>query len=390
MIRYCKNCLYPETKPDLELDENCICTACNFLKIKHEVNWDMRKNELKEILEKFRNKDGRNYDCLIPVSGGKDSHFQTYLIKEEFGMNPLVMAFRPREWTELGRKNLENLKNKFDVDCIEISPKRELYKKIQKIGLQELGDQSWPEHMGIYSLCWQMAVKFKIPLIVWGENSQAEYGGPLEDQNKGIQDKDWHKKYGETIHVKDQASGFRDVKYLNKYGITTKDLLMYEHPSDEEISNVGVTGLYLGHFIKWGGKEQLEKMINEYGFLVHDGPMEGTFTNYENLDNKGQGLHDYLKWIKFGYGRATDQASINIRQGILERKEGLELVKKHEGKIPEKYLNEYLRDFEITREDFLKIIDRHANYDLFKKDESGNLLRDDNGNLKKINYDNEE
>ena len=388
MIHYCKNCLYPETKQDLSFDENGICSACNFVKIKDTTDWNTRREELEKIFDKFRSKDGKNYDCIVPVSGGKDSHYQTYVVKEEFGMNPLLVAFRPREWTELGRKNLENLKAKLNVDCIEFTPNRELYKLIQKVGFQVLGDASWPEHIGIFTVPVQIAVKFKIPLLIWGENNQAEYGGPLEDQNNPFQGKDWHIKYGESIYVKNQTDGYRNIEYMTKYGVDMKELLPYVYPSDEEILKVGVTGLYLGHFIRWDVKKQLEKMIDEYGFSVHDGPTDGTYTNYENLDNKGQGLHDYMKWIKFGYGRATDHASIDIKHGKLERKEGLKLVKKYEGKIPEKYLDEYLADFEMTREDFLKVVDKHANFDLFKKDENGNLLRDEAGNLEKTNFDN--
>jgi N-acetyl sugar amidotransferase len=390
VITYCKNCLYPETKQDLTFNENGVCSACNYLKIKDTIDWVQKRKELEKILEKFRSKDGKNYDCLIPVSGGKDSHYQTYVMKEEFGMNPLLIAFRPREWTELGRKNLENLKNKLNVDCIEFTPKRELYKQIQKIGLHDFGDASWPEHIGIFTVPIQIAVKFNIPLVIWGENNQAEYGGPLEDQNKPFQDIDWHKKYGESIYVKNQTSGYRGIKHMINYGIDMKELLPYVYPTDQEVLNVGVTGLYIGHFIKWDARKQLQKMIDDYGFIVHDGEMEGTYTNFENLDNKGQGLHDYMKWIKFGYGRTTDHASIDIRHNRLERNEGLELVKKHEGKIPEKYLDEYLDDFEITRDDFFKIIDKHANFDLFKKDDNGNLLRNKEGNLEKINYDNME
>jgi N-acetyl sugar amidotransferase len=390
MIRYCKNCLFPETKQDLTLDENGICSACNYVKIKETIDWKTKWQELTNIFDKFRSKDEKNYDCIIPVSGGKDSMYQTHVVKKEFGMNPLLVAFRPREWTELGRKNLENLKIKLDVDCIEFTPKRDLYKQIQKVGFTYFGDASWPEHMGIFTVPVQIAVKFKIPLIIWGENSQAEYGGPLEDQERNFQDIDWHKKYGETIYVKNQSSGYRNIEYMLEHGAKMRDLLPYVYPSDEEILKVGVTGLYLGQFLKWDGIKQLQKMKQEYGFMVHDGPMEGTYTNYENLDNKGQGLHDYMKWVKFGYGRATDQASIQIRHKTLEREEGLTLVKKYEGKIPERYLEEYLKDFEITREEFFKIVDKHTNFDLFKKDKNGNLLRDENWNLEKINYDNVE
>ena len=172
-----------------------------------------------------------------------------------------------------------------------------------------------------------------------------------------------------------------------KYNIDMKDLLPYVYPNDEEIKKVGVKGIFLGHFIEWDATKQSEKM-EERGFIVHDGPSEGTYSNHENLDNKGQGLHDYMKWLKFGYGRATDNASIDIRHGRLSRDKGIELVKKYEGKIPEKFLSEYLSDFELTRNDFFTLVDKFANKGLFKKNKKGNLLRDEKGNLEKINYDN--
>ncbi|MCV0411911.1 N-acetyl sugar amidotransferase [Nitrosarchaeum sp.] len=387
MIRYCKNCVYPETKPDLKLDESGVCNACNFLEVKNKINWDERKQELRQILEKYRNKDGSNYDCIIPVSGGKDSHYQTYVIKKEFGLNPLLVAFRPREWTELGRKNLENLKKKLDVDCIEFTPKQDIYKKMQKIGLLDFGDASWPEHFGIFTVPFQVAVNYKIKLLIWGENSQAEYGGPLEDSLNPFLDEKWREKYGTKIETNDKTSGYREPEHMLRYGIDKKDLLPYKFPDKDEIKKLGIVGVFLGHYIKWDARNQLE-IIKKIGFQVNEKPCEGTYTNFENLDNKGQGLHDYLKWIKFGYGRATDNASIDIRHGRITRKEGMELVKKFEGKIPELYLDEYLTDFELSRKDFMEVIDKFANYDLFKKDTNGKLLRDDKGNLTKINYDN--
>ena len=225
MIKYCKNCVYPATKRDLTLDKDGICDACRFLKVKNKIDWNSRKIELQKILEKYRNKNGNNYDCIIPVSGGKDSHYQTYMIKEEFKLNPLVVAFRPREWTELGRKNLENLKRQFNVDCIEFTPKRDVYLKMQKVGLLDFGDASWPEHFGIFTVPVQIAVQQKIPLLIWGENAQAEYGGPVEDSNKSELDSNWRRNYGTTIEVKNNSESYHGPEYMLKYNIDMKDLL---------------------------------------------------------------------------------------------------------------------------------------------------------------------
>ena len=384
MIRYCKNCVYPETKPDLSLDENGICDACRFVGVKNSIDWNKRKDELVQIFEKFRSKDGSNYDCIIPVSGGKDSTYQTYIVKEEFGLNPLCVSYHLPEFTDLGRRNIENLK-KIGVDCIEFTPNPDVCKKMQKIAFTEFGDAQWPEHFGIFTVPVQVAVKYKIPLIVWGENSQSEYGGPIQDMENQYLDSEWCKNYGTRVGGK--SNSYVGPETMLEYGIEQKFLQPYIYPSDEEIKQVGVTGIFLGYFLKWNIRQQLDK-VKEIGFSVHDGPSEGTFTDYENLDNKIQGIHDYLKWLKFGYGRATDNASVQIRLNWLEREKALELVKKHEGKIPTKYLDEFLSEWQMTYDEFITICEKFTNTDLFKKNNDGSLFRDKSGNLEKINYDN--
>ena len=384
MIKYCHHCVYPETKPDLSLDENGICDACRFVDVKDTTNWDLRRKELTEIFEKFKNKDGSNYDCVIPVSGGKDSTFQTYVVKKEFGLNPLCVSYHLPEFTDLGRKNLENLK-KLGVDCLEFTPNPEICKKMQKIALIEFGDAQWPEHFGIFTVPVQVAVHYNIPLIVWGENSQAEYGGPLKDMENKHLDNKWCEKYG--TRVGGQSSSFVGPEVMLKHGIDRKFLNPYIYPSDEEIKRVGVTGIFLGYFLRWNIKEQLKK-VRDLGFTLHDGPSEGTFTNYENLDNKIQGIHDYFKWLKFGYGRTTDNASVQIRLNWINREEAIKLVKEHEGKLPEKYLDEFLKQWDMSRDEFLQITEKFTNKELFKKDENGNLIRNEFGNIEKINYDN--
>ena len=383
-MKYCKKCVYPDTKPDLSLDENGICDACRFVDVKDTTNWDLRRKELAEIFEKFKNKDGSNYDCVIPVSGGKDSTFQTYVVKKEFGLNPLCVSYHLPEFTDLGRKNLENLK-KLGVDCLEFTPNPEICKKMQKIALIEFGDAQWPEHFGIFTVPVQVAVRYNIPLIVWGENSQAEYGGPLKDMENKHLDNKWCEKYG--TRVGGQSSSFVGPEVMLKHGIDRKFLNPYIYPSDEEIKRVGVTGIFLGYFLRWNIKEQLKK-VRDLGFTLHDGPSEGTFTNYENLDNKIQGIHDYFKWLKFGYGRTTDNASVQIRQNWINREEAMKLVKEHEGKLPEKYLDEFLKQWDMSRDEFLQITEKFTNKELFKKDENGNLIRNEFGNIEKINYDN--
>ena len=338
-MRYCKRCLYPDTKPQLIFNQDRICSACINYEKKKTIDWDKKRKEFKEILEKYRSKNKTNYDCLIPVSGGKDSHYQTYVIKKEFGLNPLVVNFHPHDQTELGKENLENLK-KIGVDCIEFSPNPEIYLKLARFGLKELGDFQWPEHLGIFTIPVQMAVKFNIPLIIWGENPQLEYGQPTDVNKDTILDREWNEKNGGYFLDK-----IKPIDMI-KYGFELDELRSYIYPTDDEIRKVGVTGVFLGTYVNWDIFNQLE-IVKKIGFKENSGNKEGTYDGWENLDVYFTVFHDYFKFLKYGFGRATDHASIEIRLGRITREEGLELVKQYEGKIPRKYLGEFLKFADI-------------------------------------------
>ena len=380
-MKFCNRCLYPDTKPGLEFNDQGICSACTNYEWKQTVNWNEKKSELKQILEKYRSKDGRNYDCIIPVSGGKDSTYQTYVIKEEFGLNPLVVNFHPLDQTLVGRKNLENLK-KLGVDCIEFTANPNVYLKMAKFGLTELGDFQWPEHIGIFTIPVQIAVRYKIPLIIWGENPQLEYGGPINVSTSPILDRKWNEQHGGYFLDK---IGPKD---MTKYGFQLNDLKPYLYPSDEEIKKIGVTGIFLGSYINWNIFQQLE-FVKTLGFEENDELKEGTYDKWENLDVYFTVFHDYFKFLKYGFGRATDHSSIEIRYGRITREEGLKLVRKSEGKIPRKYLKQFLESAKITEEEFHKICDKFTNTELFEKDGNGNLTKDKDGNITKIKYDND-
>ena len=380
-MKFCNICLYPDTKPGLEFNKSGVCSACTNYEWKQTVNWNERRNELKQILEKYKSKDGSNYDCIIPVSGGKDSTYQTYVIKEEFGLNPLVINFHPLDQTVIGRDNLENLK-KLGVDCIEFTANPNVYLKMAKFGLIELGDFQWPEHIGIFTIPVQIAVKYKIPLIIWGENPQLEYGGSMKISTSAILDREWNEKHGGYFLDKIKPED------MTKYGFQLNDLKPYLYPSDEEIRKIGVMGIFLGSYINWNIFEQL-KTVKKLGFKENDELKEGTYDKWENLDVYFTVFHDYFKFLKYGFGRATDHASIEIRYGRMTREDGLELIKKSEGKIPRKYLKEFLKAAKITEDEFHKICDKFTNMELFKKDGNGNLIKDQDENLTKIKYDND-
>lgn len=361
----------PDTKPDLSLDKDGICDACLSADKKEKIDWDDRKKELVKILEKYCNKDGSNYDCVVPVSGGKDSTFQTLTIKE-LGFNPLCVTFEPTHPTELGRRNLANLR-KLGVDLISIEKNPDVYRKLCWEGFTKVGDHDWPNHVGIFTAPVRVAVNYKVPLIIWGENPQLEYGGPASASDNAVLDRKWLNTYGGLLNLK-----IEDM--VGRNGLTRKDLMPYMYPSEEELRKVGVTGLFLGYYIKWDARRQVES-IKKHGFSVSDKPIEGTYVDYENLDCNLVSIHDYLKYTKYGFGRASDHAAIDIRNGRISRKHAFELVKKYDGKLFKHRVSQFCEFFGIAEDQFFKIVDGYTNKKIFKIDDKGRFVRDSEGNL---------
>lgn len=382
MIQYCTKCLLPSTKPDLRFNAEGICSACSAFENRQFVDWNNREKEFVEILNRYRSVDKSTWDCIVPVSGGKDSTVQVLKILE-LGFNPLCITSSTCHLSNIGRENIENIKN-FGVDYIEISPNKKIRKKLNRIGLETLGDISWPEHLGIFTIPVRAAVEYKVPLLIWGENSQNEYGGPAAAQDSPVLNRRWLEEFGGLL-------GMRVSDLPDLYGIDPKDLIPYEYPSDQELERVGVTGLFLGHYFEWDGlSNYITAQAN--GFKTFGRTVEGSIVDYENLDNLQTGIHDYFKFLKFGFGRATDIASLHIRRGRITRSQGLELVRKHDGQYPQTYLGvqleEIISPLGLTIDDFDKICDNFTNKSLFLLDENGLLMRENNKSLTKINYDN--
>ena len=382
MIRYCRRCLMPETKPDLDFDENGVCTACNYYQHRKTVDWPAREKELETVLGQYRNTDGSNYDCIIPVSGGKDSTYQTVRMLE-LGMTPLCVTSTTCSLSDIGRRNIDNIK-KLGVDYLEMTTNRLVRHKINRLCLTTLGDISWPEHVTIFTVPVRLAVQLNVPLIIWGENSQNEYGGPAADADNNTLSRRWLEEFGGLL-------GLRVSDLIGQEGINRRDLVQFTYPSDEELQRVGVTGLFLGYYLPWDGYHN-SVFSQGYGFETFPSFVEGSLANYENLDNYHTGIHDYFKFLKYGFGRATDIACLHIRRGRMQRADALRLVKIHDGKFPWTYLGRPLADIldeiGMTVDEFIKICDRFTNKKLFKRDAKGRLIKDRHGNLSKINDDN--
>jgi N-acetyl sugar amidotransferase len=370
----------PDTKPDLLLDDEGVCNACRSFEKREVIDWDVRREELIRILDRYRSNNGSNWDCIIPVSGGKDSTYQTIRMLQ-IGMNPLCVTATTCHLSEIGHRNIDNIKN-LGVDYVELSPNPVIRRKLNRIGLLQVGDISWPEHVGIFTIPVRIAMQFGVPLIIWGENSQHEYGGPAAASENNVLTRRWLEEFGGLL-------GLRVSDMIGLEGIEEKHLIPYMYPTDEELKRAGVTGIFLGYYLPWDGYTNA-LIAQAHGFSTLPTTIEGSVVNYENLDNYQTGIHDYFKFLKFGFGRATDIACLHIRRGRLTRQDGIELLSRHDGKFPWAYLGkpleEILASLDITVDEFIKICDRFTNKKLFLIDSRGNLVKDKHGNLTKLKY----
>ena len=382
MLTYCTRCVMPNTKPDLKLDAAGVCSACQSFEQRAKVDWAARREEFLAVSRRYRRTGSSGWDCIVPVSGGKDSTYQTIRILQ-MGLNPLCVTATTCDLSDIGRRNIENLKS-LGVDHVEISPNPVVRRKLNRIGLTQVGDISWPEHVGIFTIPVRAAVQFNVPLIVWGENSQHEYGGPAAAAHSKHLDRRWLEEFGGLL-------GLRVSDLVGVEGIQEKDLIPYTYPSDEELGRVGVTGIFLGYYFPWDGYSNA-LIAQAHGFTTYAKTVEGSVVNYENLDNHQTGIHDYFKFLKFGFGRATDIACLHLRRGRITREDALAMVRQHDGRFPWSYLGkpleQILAPLDLPVDEFVRICDRFTNKKLFVRDGRGELLKDRHGNLTKLNYDN--
>jgi len=359
-LKRCTICLLPETKPGLTFNERGVCSACQNFEDRSRIQWDERAEQLGEFLEKNRG-SYCSYDCIIPVSGGKDSFFQVHMIKEKLGLHPLLVTATTCHPSELGKRNLATLQSVDGVDSIQVTTDARVRRWMNKVGLLEYGDISLPEHISIFTIPVQVAVRYGIKTIVWGENPQNEYGtGPKEDAQSFRLDKEWVDKHGGLLGVTPHT-------LVDRHGYSYDEMLPYLYPKQEEIDKVGVTGIFLGHFVPWDGFHN-SKVAKKMGFESHTKIVEGSACNYENLDNLQTGIHDYFKWLKFGFGRATDICSSWIRRGYITRNIGFEIVAERDGTYPYSYLDvpldEILGHIGLMKGVFNAACGRHRNAEI--------------------------
>ncbi len=352
-MKYCKKCVYPYATVNLAVDEDGVCTSCksfeSFIKISDDI-WKKRKEKLIKILDKYLSKNKSNYDCLIPVSGGKDSYFQAHVICKELNLKPLLMTYHGNNFLPEGDFNRDQMRHKFNADHIVWGPNIEVLKKLNRICFKKMGDMNWQNHCGIFSAPIQVAVNFKIPFLFWGETSWDISG--MFDPNDFIE-------FSARVRHEHDLRGYEwyDLIDDKKDKLSEKDMLWAKYPSDEDILKVGVRGLYIANFFKWDPNKHTQDMIDLYGWREAQEPFERTYRKFSNLDDRYEnGIHDLMKFIKFGYGRCSDHASKDIRTGYLSREEGIQKVLKHDH-VVSKDLYYWLDYVDMKEQEFWEIAD---------------------------------
>ena len=344
-MHYCVRCCMPESNEGIKFDEMGICQACQSAEQKIHIDWVAREKTLRELLEKYKNL-GNDYDCIIPISGGKDSTFQLHVITQIYKMRPLAVTFSHNWFTETGKYNLQNAIEKFNVDHIMFTPSRNVINQLARRSLFAIGDSCWHCHAGVGAFPLQIAVKYKIPLLIWGE-SVSEMSGRSTHYEPVIKfDRDYFTKVSAKVYPEAMVGD----------GLELRDLAGFKLPSYEEIEEVGVVGIHLGDYIFWDDERQMEFVRDVYDW--REDHVEGTYKRYKSVECKMAGVHDYTKFLKRGFGRGTDHASADVRAGLLTRKEAFELAKKYDSERPE-MLDYYLEITGFSEEEFNDVLRQH-------------------------------
>jgi len=368
-MRYCKRCVYPENHPlQITFDEKGVCSGCRVHEEKDELNWKIRRKKLEDILEKYRSKSKAYYDCIIPVSGARDSYFIVHTIKNVYGLNPLLVTYNKQYNTEIGIRNLAYLRTIFDCDMLTLTVSPITVKKITRVTLATMGSIYWHCIAGQTVFPVQIAVKMKIPLIVWGAHQGCDQVGMFSHLDEVEMTRKYRKEH--------DLMGYEAEDIINEsMGLHKKDVRSFVYPHDKEIERVGVRGIYLSNYIRWDSKKQHEEMIKLYNYESF--PQTRTFDTYNDVDcYHYSDLHDYIKFLKYGYGKITDHVCREIRLKRMTREEGIDMVKKYQYKKP-KTLKMFLDWLGITEKGFYYFINQHRDPRIWVKNDKNEWRLDD-------------
>lgn len=366
-IQYCVRCVYPSTAATpLTFDENGVCSGCQTHDEQKNIDWQERRKWFGELCDEYRGKG--EYDCLIPVSGGKDSFYQIHLLKS-FRMKPLLVTYNENNETEIGKRNTQRMKESFGCDYFNFTPSVEVLKKMNRVGLKKMGDPDMHAHLGINTIPIRLAVLYRIPLIIWGEHGFMNLGG-MHSYNDMVE-------YTARFRKEHLNHGYDWQDFLGEEGLSERDLACFKYPSDAEIEQIGIRGVFISNYFGWNQTEHRKLMQQLYAFEIAPGPFDRTYQLDSNLNNMhDNGIHDWMKYIKFGYGRVTDHCSRDIRNGHMTRKWAMSLIRMYEGVLPGD-LTRWLDYTGMTWDEFMEIADGWRSPKVWVKNERGRWIKDE-------------
>ncbi|HEY9194278.1 MAG TPA: N-acetyl sugar amidotransferase [Methyloversatilis sp.] len=352
-MEFCKRCLYTTAHPlGLVLDDEGICSGCRVHEEKDSLDWTERWTRLESIVAPYRNADGRNYDCIVPVSGAHDAYYIVHLVKERLGLNPLLVTYNRYFNTPLGIRNLANLRIRLNCDILYQNVNPESVKRIVRSTLRRFGSIYWPILAGQTVFPVQTAVRFQVPLIIWGAHQGLEQVGMFSHLHEVEMTRRYRKDHDLMGYEADDLLSVFDT-------LTEGDIWQYRYPDDAALEAVGVRGIYLGNYVRWDPKAQHEAMIKHHDYA--SAAFARTFDTYDHVDCFNyMDLHDQLKLFKHGYSRVTDHATREIRHGRLTREQGLALVRQHE-QVPPQHLERFCDWLGMQRESLRFMLDQHRN-----------------------------
>jgi N-acetyl sugar amidotransferase len=383
-VRYCKKCVMSNQKPNtsiehgnkspirsyIEFNEEGVCAACLYEEKKREIDWNEREKLLLDLLSRYRSNDG-SYDVIVPASGGKDSVFAAYLLKHKYGMHPLTVTWAPHIYRQVGWDNLQRMIQHGQLDNVLYTPNGKIYRYLTRCAFDNMLHPFQPFVFGQKNTGPKMSKAFNVPLVFYGE-SNIEYGDPASDNDK-IMSVD---RYSSETLIDDVFLGGYSVRELiEEHNLELNDIKSLLPIDPSELANVGTRVHYLGHYVRWDPQECYYFAVDKVGFRAAEERSEGTYSKYTELDDKLPPLNFYTMHIKFGIGRATYDASQEIRNGKITREEGIALVNKFDGEYPRLYLKETLDYLNITQEKFDETCDKFRSPHIWRKDSEKWLLR---------------
>ncbi len=384
-VKYCRRCVISNQRPSstpefkntagrkiqtMSIDGDGVCDSCRYADIKEQIDWKEREQQLVALLDKHRSKDG-SYDCLVPGSGGKDSCMQAHILKYKYGMNPLTVTWPPILYTDIGWKNFKSWLDVGGFDNISFNQNGRVMKLLTRLSIENLLHPFQTFILGQKNIGPKIALKYGIPLVFYGEN-EAEYGNPIADNNKSLRDKAYYSMQNfEEIRL----AGLPIKQIISEHNVNLADLMAYLPAEASEYDRCPVEVHYLGYYLKWTPQEAYYYAVENTGFEANPFRTEGTYSKYNSLDDKIDGFHYYTTYIKFGIGRATYDASQEVRNRHLLREDAVALVKRFDGEFPAKHFQAVMDYIGMSPDHFIELCDRFRSPHLWSKESGDWKLR---------------